>query len=133
LHDARLDPEIEDLADLRDAFAVHDVELDLLERRSDLVLDHFHPGRVADDLVAVLDLPRAADVEPHAGVELERIAAGGRFRIAVHDADLHPQLVDEDHHALRTVDRAGQLAQRLAHQTGLQADVAVAHLALDLG
>ena len=31
------------------------------------------------------------------------------------------------------VDRAGQLAQRLAHQAGLQADVAVAHLALDLG
>ena len=30
-------------------------------------------------------------------------------------------------------DRAGELAQRLAHQAGLQADVAVAHLALDLG
>ena len=29
--------------------------------------------------------------------------------------------------------RAGDLAQRLAHQPGLQADVAVAHLALDLG
>jgi hypothetical protein len=28
---------------------------------------------------------------------------------------------------------AGDLAQRLAHQAGLQADVAVAHLALDLG
>ena len=28
---------------------------------------------------------------------------------------------------------AGELAQRLAHQPGLQADVAVAHLALDLG
>jgi hypothetical protein len=32
-----------------------------------------------------------------------------------------------------TCDRAGQLAQGLAHQAGLQADVAVAHLALDLG
>ena len=29
--------------------------------------------------------------------------------------------------------RAGHLAQRLAHEAGLQADVAVAHLALDLG
>jgi hypothetical protein len=35
--------------------------------------------------------------------------------------------------AARLRDRAGQLAQRLAHQAGLQADVAVAHLALDLG
>ena len=31
------------------------------------------------------------------------------------------------------VQRTGELAQRLAHQPGLQADVAVAHLALDLG
>jgi hypothetical protein len=30
-------------------------------------------------------------------------------------------------------DDAGELAQRLAHEAGLQADVAVAHLALDLG
>ena len=30
-------------------------------------------------------------------------------------------------------DRAGQLAQRLAHQPGLDADEGVAHLALDLG
>ena len=34
---------------------------------------------------------------------------------------------------LRVVQGAGELAQRLAHQPGLQADVAVAHLALDLG
>ena len=34
---------------------------------------------------------------------------------------------------LRPADRAGQLAQRLAHQPRLQADMAVAHLTLDLG
>ena len=34
---------------------------------------------------------------------------------------------------LGVVERTGHLAQRLAHQPGLQADVAVAHLALDLG
>src|SRR5262249_36144988 len=39
LHHARLDPEVEDLAGFRDALAVHDVELDLFERRRELVLD----------------------------------------------------------------------------------------------
>ena len=34
---------------------------------------------------------------------------------------------------LRLVEVAGELAQRLAHQPGLQADVGVAHVALDLG
>ena len=33
----------------------------------------------------------------------------------------------------RAVERAGELAQRLAHEPRLQADEAVAHLALDLG
>ena len=52
---------------------------------------------------------------------------------AEHDADLLPQLVDEDGDRLRAVEVGGQLAQRLAHQPGLEADVGVAHLPLDLG
>src|SRR5438477_12841222 len=52
---AALDAEIEDLAGLGNALAVHDVELDLLERRRELVLHHFDAGLVADDLLALLD------------------------------------------------------------------------------
>src|SRR5205085_7776765 len=85
LDDAGLDPEIEDLADLGDALAIHDVELDLLERRRDLVLDDFDPRRVADDVVAVLDLAGAADVEADGGVEFQSVSARRRLRIAVHD------------------------------------------------
>ncbi len=66
-------------------------------------------------------------------VELERVAAGGGLGAAEHDADLHPDLVDEDHHRVGPVDRPGELAQRLAHQPRLQAGKLVAHLALDLG
>src|SRR3546814_10929077 len=51
----------------------------------------------------------------------------------VHYADLHAQLVDEDHRAARPADRTRQLAQALRHQTRLEPDMAVAHLALDLG
>jgi hypothetical protein len=74
-----------------------------------------------------------ADVQPNRGVELECIAAGRRLRVAVHDADLHAELVDEDDGGLRATDRARELAQSLAHQPCLQADVSIAHLALDLG
>src|SRR6056297_4173510 len=75
LDDTRLHPEVDKLASLRDALAVHDVELDLLERRGDLVLDDFHTGLVADHLVAVLDRADAADVEADRGIELQRVAA----------------------------------------------------------
>src|SRR5581483_8799038 len=93
LHHAGLDAEIDQFAGLGHALAVHDVELDLLERRRELVLDDLDTGLVADNLVALLDGADAADVEAYRGVELQGIAAAGRLRVAEHDADLHADLV----------------------------------------
>src|SRR5277367_1040591 len=132
-HDAGLDAEIDQLAGLGDALAVHDVELDLFERRRQLVLHHLDAGLIADHLVALLDGADAADIEADGGVEFQRIAAGGGFRRAVHHADLHPDLVDEDHHGVGLVDGGGELAQRLAHQPRLQAGQRVAHFAFKFG
>src|SRR3546814_9059783 len=86
-------------------------------------LDHLDLGLVADDLVALFDRADATDVQAHRGIELQRVAAAGGFRTLAghHDADLVPQLVDEEHHAVAALDVAGQLAQRLAHQACLQA------------
>src|SRR5512132_169033 len=131
--DSRLDAEIEQLAGLGDALTVHDVELDHLERRRQLVLDHLHARLVADHLVAILDRADPADFQPHRRVELERVAAGRGLRIAEHHADLHPNLIDEDDHGARSRDRAGELTQGLTHQPRLQADMAVAHLAFQFG
>ena len=52
---------------------------------------------------------------------------------AKHHPDLFPELVDEDDRRAGVAQGAGDLAQRLRHQPGLETDVAVAHLALDLG
>src|SRR5690606_39846198 len=130
LDDAGLHAEVDELARLGDALAVHDVELDLLEGRCDLVLHHLHARRVAHDLLAVLDCAAAPDVEPDARIELQRVAAGGRLGVAEHHADLHADLVDEDHHAVRPADRGGELAHRLAHEAGMDAHARIAHLAL---
>ena len=59
-------------------------------------------------------------------------AAGGGLGVAVHDADLHTQLVDEDDHAVGLGNAAGQLPQCLGHQPGLETHEGVAHFALDL-
>jgi hypothetical protein len=89
--------------------------------------------RVAGHLVAVLDLADAADLHADGRIELQRIAAGRRFGIAEHDADLEPDLVKKDHHGLAARHAAGQLAQRLAHQPRMKADMGIAHLAFELG
>src|SRR5438046_8903305 len=47
--------EIQQVALARNAFAVHDVELGLAERRCDFVLRHFHFSAIADDAIAVFD------------------------------------------------------------------------------
>ena len=119
--------------DARDAFAVVDVELGLAEGRGHLVLDDLDLGARADDDVAVLERRDAADVDADRRVELERAAAGRRLGVAEEHADLLADLVDEDQAGARLRDDRGQLAQGLGHQTGLEAHLRLAHLALDLG
>src|SRR6478736_2166651 len=97
LDDAVLDAEVDETALARDADAVQDVELRLLERRCHLVLDDLDAGAVSDCLGAVLERLDAADVEAHRRVELQRLAAGGGLGRAEEHADLLAQLVDEDH------------------------------------
>src|SRR4029078_4614101 len=133
LDDAGGYAEIQQFAGLRYAFAVHDVEFDLLEGRRHPVLDAPDAGLVAALLLAVLDRPDAADVETDGGIEFEGIAARRGLGGAEHDADLHADLVDEDHHALRLGDRCGELAERLAHEPRLHAGKRIAHPALELG
>src|SRR5262245_32319180 len=131
LDNARLHAEIHQLTGLGDALAVHDVEFDLLEGWCHLVLDHLYPGLIAYHFLALFDLADAADVEAHGSVKLERVPTGGCLRVPKHDADLHADLVDKDHHALGLGDGSRQLAQRLAHQAGLHPGLHLAHLSLE--
>src|SRR4029077_20960282 len=85
-HDLALDADVEHRALPREAGAVHDVELGLLERRRDLVLHHLDADAVAARLDAFLQRLDAANVEPDRRVELERTPAGRRLRAAEHDA-----------------------------------------------
>ena len=96
-----------------------------------LILDDLGTRAVADDLRAVLDGFGAADIDTDGRVELQRVAASGRFGVAVHDADLHTQLVDEDDDAVGLGDIARELPQRLRHETRLQTDERIAHFALN--
>lgn len=114
-----------------DALAVENVELGLLERWRDLVLDHFDPGAVTHCIGAVLERLDPPDVQAHRRVELQRLATRGRLRGAEHHADLVPELVDEDCRGARIVQCTSHFPQRLAHQPGLQTDVAVTHLAFE--
>src|SRR5262249_31105619 len=92
LHHTGGGAEVDELADLRDPFAIHDVELHHPERQSELVLHHLHPGLAADHRVTLLNDADTANIEPNRGIELQRITARGGLGIAEHDADLHADL-----------------------------------------
>src|SRR5579875_1228463 len=133
LDQAHLQTEIDQTAFTRNTLVVHDVELGGFEGGCDLVLHDPNARAVPDHILPQLDRVGTANVEAYRGIELQRFTAGGGFRVAEHDPDFIAQLVGEDHSAVRGADRAGKLAQRLAHQTRLEANVCIAHLALDLG
>ena len=89
---------------------------------------------VADDFLALLDRADAADVEAHRRVELQRVAAGRRFRDLPNITPIFMRIwLMKMTIVLERLMFAGQLAQRLAHQARLQADVRIAHLAFDFG
>src|SRR6185312_8057955 len=98
----------------------------LLERRGHLVLDDLRAGAVAHGVRPLLEGLDAPDIDAHGSVELQGLATRGRFGAAEEDTDLLTELVDEDGSGLRLAQPPGDLAQGLAHQAGLQADVAVA-------
>ena len=133
LDQVQLHAQVQHLAQAADALAVHDVKLRFPEGGRHLILHHLGPGAVADDLAAGLQGLNAPHVDADGGIELQGPAAGSDLGVAVHHAHLLPQLVDEDDDAVGFGDDAGELAQSLAHQPGVQAHKAVAHLALDLG
>ena len=128
-----LDTHVDERAFLADALAVENVELGLLERRRDLVLDDLDASAVTHCVGTVLESFDTTDVEADRSVELQCLTTGGGFGRTEHHADLLAKLVDEDDGGARVVHGTGDLAQRLAHQSSLQTDVAVTHLAFDLG
>src|SRR5205085_3940314 len=96
LDDLVLEADVDQLAGLGDPLAVAYVDLRMTEGCCALVLDDLDLHARADDLLPFLDLIRAADVDAHGRVELERAAAGSRLGVAEHDADLLADLVDEN-------------------------------------
>ena len=105
--------QVDDLTCAGNTVAVEDFEFGHFEGRGNLVLDDFDACLIADNLVALLDCADAANVESNRRVELERVAARRGFRVAEHDADLHSNLVNENHHRVRAIDVGGQLSECL--------------------
>ena len=128
IDDVLFDSEIEQVAFARDTFAIHDVEFGFAERRSNLVLHDLHLRAAADDFVSIFDRGDPPHIGANRSVELQGAAAGGRFRIAEHDADLFADLVDEDHARLGLARHSADLAQGLRHEPGLETDEVVAHM-----
>ena len=95
---AGVDAEVDEFPGAGNARAPDDVELGFAEGRGHRVLDHLHAGKGAVGFFLVLEGLDLADVEAHGGVELERVAAGGRLRAAVarRRRPSYAQLVDED-------------------------------------
>ena len=84
----------------------------------------------SDSGVAVFDERGWSDFQSDGGIEFQGVAAGGGLRISEHQADFLPYLVDEDAARASAGDRSGQFSHGLAHQSGVEADVLVAHFPL---
>src|ERR1041385_3993462 len=128
-----IDGKIQDVAFARDAFAIHDVEFSFTKRRSNFVLNNLRLRPATDNVLTVLDGGDSSNIHANRGVKLQRAATGGCLRISEHDADFFADLVDEHQACFGFGNDAGQLAQRLRHQSRLQSHLRIAHLAFEFG
>ncbi len=133
-HDALLHAEIDKAALTANSVTVQNIEFRDFEWRRHFILDDFYPGSVSDRICSVFQGLDAADIKSNRCIELQRLPASGRLRNASeHDAYLFPQLINKNSCGLCLVKRAGYFPEGLRHQPGLQANMAVAHLPLNLG
>src|SRR3954463_5977152 len=126
-----LDAEIEQIAFGGNSLAVKNVEFGFAEGRSDFVFHHFAARTRTNHAIAFFDRLNSPDIQPDGRIKFERTAASGRFRIAEHHSNLFTNLVDENQAGARLRNDAGQLAQRLRHQSRLQAHLRIAHVAFE--
>ena len=97
-----------------------------------LVLYDLYPGAGADNVVPLFQRRDFSDIHPDRGVELEGVTPRGGLRVAKHDANLHPDLIDEDDCRMGFADDACQFAQCLGHEASLESHVGISHVSLDL-
>jgi hypothetical protein len=103
----------------------------LPERRCDLVLRDFHLHDVPDNLLVLLDLRGAPNLDAHGRVEFQSHPAGRRFGIPEDNADLVANLVDEDETRARRGNDRREFPECLRHEPRMKSHVLVAHLTLD--
>ena len=122
---------IDDFTRERNALAVKNIEFCHAERRCDLVFYNFALNVVAVNIVAILELLGFANVDTNRCEELERATAGRGFGIAVNNANLFTNLVNENNNAVALGDNARELAHCLRHHSCLHANHGLTHIALD--
>ena len=134
VHHAALDAHVQNAAFLVNAVIIQDVELGLGKRRGDLVLNDFDLHMIAHGVAGgIFDRFLAANIQAHAGVEFQRLAARGGFRVTEHDPDFFPDLVGKHAGGFGFGQNGGQLAQGLAHKPRLHPHRSHTHLAFQFG
>ena len=63
-------PHVNQLSHFGDTFTIHNIEINLLERCSDLVLHNFDPCLVPHDLLTVFKRADTADIETNRRIKL---------------------------------------------------------------
>ena len=132
-YDVVFDCNVQQTSLARDALAEHNVKFCETKWRCHLVLDNLGPDPIPGCFLAVLDGLDPPDIDASGRIELESTAAGSHLRTPEHHPDLLPELIDEDRRRLGSIDRSGEFAKSLRHETCLKTHMRVSHLSLDLG
>src|SRR5699024_9159894 len=86
---------------------------------------------VPNHFISLFQCFRTAHFQPDGGIKFQCTATGGCLRVAEHDTHFFTDLVDENGGGFRFADGTGKLPECLGHQSCLQTDMRVPHLAFN--
>ncbi len=93
---------------------------------------NFHLGMITNNLAALLDSFYSSHIHTNRRIELKCSSTSSNFRITEHNTNLLTKLVDKYNGTIRTVDYTCKLSHRFRHKTGMQTNLLVIHISLNL-
>ena len=131
LHYVKFDSQIQHIAHVAYALAVHYIKLGCLKWRGNLVFNNLCLSPVAHNFGTVFNSITLSYFNTYAGIKLKCTTACGGFGIAVGYTDFFPELIDKDNYTLAFCRNTRKLSQCLTHKSCLQAHMGISHFSLD--
>lgn len=111
---------------------INDIELEMIERRREIVIKKIKEGMVEKKLVEIIDGEDKENIEEKRRIEIERIEESCSLRREENEKDINEDMVDEDKNEVWKGNGESKIEKRMDNEKGMKERKGIKNLKLDL-